>query len=285
MADGCYEQLMIWAARGVVAVGAIFVLAVVQARGAEPAGRPLVVGHRGLLRHAPENTLAGFRAALELRVGFEVDIRRTEDGRLVCLHDETLDRTSNGRGPLNESTYDELGKLDVGEWFDASFRGERIPTADEVFALVAQHSGLRTLVAVDLKATGGGVEESLVRLAQEHKVLARLVFIGTTIEAAEVRARLHAVNSETQLARLASDSTEFDAILSDVTADWVYVRFLPSAADTERIHKAGKRLFIAGPLVAGKENENWSRAAALPIDAILTDYPLELEQSLRKSSP
>src|SRR5215208_6026611 len=63
---------------------------------AEP--RPLVVGHRGLLRHAPENTLANFRACLELRLGFEFDVQATKDGRLVCMHAGTVDRTTNGTG-------------------------------------------------------------------------------------------------------------------------------------------------------------------------------------------
>jgi glycerophosphoryl diester phosphodiesterase len=251
------------------------------AQSAEPASRPLVVGHRGLLKHAPENTLAGFRAALSLRVGIEIDIRRTRDGRLVCLHDESLDRTTSGRGQLTDHSYDDLRKLEAGEWFDPSFRGERIPNADELFTMIAELSRPETLVAVDLKATGHGVEEAIVRLAVEHKVLDRLVFIGATIESAEVRARLHAANSKAPIARLAPSAAEIDEVLADPTATWVYVRFLPTEADVKRIHQAGKRLFIAGPLVAGQELENWSRAAALPLDAILTDYPLELAQRLQ----
>jgi glycerophosphoryl diester phosphodiesterase len=255
------------------------------AHSAEPPARPLVVGHRGLLKHAPENTLAGFRAALSLRVGVEIDIRRTRDGRLVCLHDEILDRTTGGRGQLTDHTFEDLRKLDAGSWFDPSFRGERIPSADELFALIAELAGPESLVAVDLKATGSGVEEALVRLAVEHKILDRLVFIGAAIDSAEVRARLHTTNPKTPIARLAPSAAEIEDVLADPAATWVYVRFLPAKADVERIHQAGKRLFIAGPLVAGEETENWSHAAALPIDAILTDYPLELAQRLRTMSP
>ena len=54
-----------------------------------------VVGHRGLLRESPENTLATFRDCLELRIGFELDVRRSRDGHLVCIHDDTLDRTTH----------------------------------------------------------------------------------------------------------------------------------------------------------------------------------------------
>src|SRR3954471_1374713 len=86
---------------------------------AEP--RPLVVGHRGLMHAAPECTLAGFRACLALRVGFEFDVRRTKDGELVCLHDPTLDRTTGGRGKLADVALAELRQLDAGNRFDSRF--------------------------------------------------------------------------------------------------------------------------------------------------------------------
>jgi glycerophosphoryl diester phosphodiesterase len=65
---------------------------------AEESSHPLIVAHRGLLHHAPENTLANFRACLELRLGFEFDVEQTKDGHLVCIHDGTVDRTTNGTG-------------------------------------------------------------------------------------------------------------------------------------------------------------------------------------------
>src|SRR5262249_48598562 len=75
--------------------------------------RPLVVGHRGLLKHAPENTLCNMRACLELRIGIELDVRRSKDGQLIVLHDDTLDRTTNGKGKACDFTLVELKKLDA----------------------------------------------------------------------------------------------------------------------------------------------------------------------------
>src|SRR3954454_13988697 len=103
------------------------------------AGQPLPVAHRGLLRHAPENTLANFRACLELRLGFEMDVRRCRDGTLVCVHDASVDRTTDGRGAVANLALGELKALDAGSWFHPAFAGERIPTVDEVFALLAHH--------------------------------------------------------------------------------------------------------------------------------------------------
>jgi glycerophosphoryl diester phosphodiesterase len=250
------------------------------AAAAEPA-HPLVVGHRGLLTHAPENTLAAFRACLALRVGFEFDVRRTKEGELVCLHDATLDRTTNGQGKLADRTLAEVRQLDAGAGFDRAFTGERIPTVKEIFALLAEQGTNHSLIAVDMKDTGDGIEAAVVRLAEKHKVLSRLIFIGATIESAEVRRRLHTANAQASTARLAAKPEEIDAALADDDCSWVYVRFLPAGETVERIHRAGKRIFIAGPLVAGEEPENWTKAAELQFDGILTDHPLELKKLRR----
>lgn len=88
------------------------------------ASEPLIVAHRGLLHHAPENTLANFRACLELRLGFEFDVEVTKDGELVCIHDSTLDRTTNGTGKVSEHTLAEIRNLDAGSWFAPKFANE-----------------------------------------------------------------------------------------------------------------------------------------------------------------
>ncbi|MBI3466692.1 MAG: hypothetical protein HY000_27070 [Planctomycetes bacterium] len=85
-------------------------------------------------------------------------------------------------------------------------------------------------------------------------------------------------------AALANSPDQISAVLADATADWVYVRFIPTAEQAAQVHAAGKRLFIAGPNVAGDEAANWRQAAAAGIDAILSDYPLECRQALRPAA-
>src|SRR5437899_10965641 len=75
---------------------------------------PVAVGHRGMVQTHPENTLPGFEACLRAKVSFELDVRRTRDGRLVVLHDATLDRTTTGTGLVADATFDEIRKLDAG---------------------------------------------------------------------------------------------------------------------------------------------------------------------------
>jgi glycerophosphoryl diester phosphodiesterase len=259
----------------------LVVVATVTATDAVNSAEPKLVAHRGLLLHAPENTLANFRACLELHLGFEFDVARAKDGELVCIHDDTVQRTTNGTGKVSELTVAELRNLDAGGWFDAKFSGEKIPTVDEVLKLIAEYPRHDVLIAVDLKAAG--VEQAVVRLAEKHKVLPRLLFIGKTISEPEVRKQIKAASSNAHTAVIANDPTEFPQALAEANADSVYFRYLPSKEQVQAAHDAGKRTFIAGATVSGNVPANWQQAADAGIDGILTDYPLELAACLRKA--
>jgi glycerophosphoryl diester phosphodiesterase len=242
--------------------------------------QPLLVAHRGLLRHAPEDTLANFRACLELRLGFEFDVRRTKDGHLVCIHDETVDRTTNGTGAISEMTLEQIRRLDAGSWFDARFAHEKVPTVEEVFALVGEYRDHDILVAVDLKAEN--VEHDVVQLAEKHKVLDRLLFIGRTISETQVRDAIKRASTRARTAAVANNAAELPGALAASNADWVYVRFIPSREQIEAVHRAQKRAFIAGPAVSGNLPDHWRQAARVGMDSILTDYALELRTTLRQ---
>ncbi len=95
--------------------------------------KPLVIGHRGACAYAPENTLAAFNLAFEMGAdGVELDVTLTQDGVPVVIHDDTVNRTSDGRGLVEEMPLAELKHLDFGKWLDSKFSGERIPTLAEV---------------------------------------------------------------------------------------------------------------------------------------------------------
>ena len=103
----------------------------------------LVAGHRGACRDYPENTMAAFRAALDMGVDqIETDVRMTVDGELVLVHDESVERTTDGMGKVRDFTLEEIKNLDAGSHKDAKFAGERIPTLCELFELVKDHPTL-----------------------------------------------------------------------------------------------------------------------------------------------
>ena len=96
--------------------------------------RPAVIAHRGDKMDAPENTMAAFYMAAEKGAdAIEFDVQLTADGHVVVIHDQTVDRTTNGTGRVSRIQLAALRELDAGTWFSEKFRGERIPTLDEVF--------------------------------------------------------------------------------------------------------------------------------------------------------
>lgn len=100
---------------------------------------PPVIGHRGAAASAPENTLAGFRKAAALGARWvEFDVRLSADGRCILLHDDTVDRTTDGSGRADQMDWDELRRLDAGSWFAPSFAGEPIPSLEETFGVLAE---------------------------------------------------------------------------------------------------------------------------------------------------
>ena len=99
---------------------------------------PRIIAHRGSPRAAPENTLASFRQAATEGASFvEFDAALTADNRVVVFHDDDLDRTSDGHGPLAETLFEATQALDAGSWFAPAFKGELIPTLEEALELFA----------------------------------------------------------------------------------------------------------------------------------------------------
>jgi glycerophosphoryl diester phosphodiesterase len=110
---------------------------------------PIIIAHRGYCRRYPENTLSAFAAAFEAGAQMiELDVSLTKDGQLVVIHDATVNRTTNGRGPVKSYTLEELKRLDAGAWFHRRFSGERIPALADVFDRFAPAG----LVNVEIKS-------------------------------------------------------------------------------------------------------------------------------------
>jgi len=127
----------------------------------------LNIAHRGASGTSPENTLAAFRAAIAAGAAMcELDVQLTRDHALVVIHDDTVDRTTDGQGAVKEMTLAELKRLDAGVSFGATApRGEPIPTLDEVFAVTAGQCALN----IELKS--GQVENEVVALMRKWKAL------------------------------------------------------------------------------------------------------------------
>lgn len=123
-----------------------------------------VVGHRGAAGVEPENTIRGFRYALELGVDYtECDVHLTKDNRLIVMHDETVDRTTNGTGAIRDLTFAEIRSLDAG-------KGEGVPTLSEVLEVVKN----KAILLIELK--GERVEKQAVQTVKKMNMDEQVVF-------------------------------------------------------------------------------------------------------------
>lgn len=132
--------------------------------------RTLTIAHRGASSLAPENTLAAFRKSLELGSdGFELDVQFSKDGKLVVIHDEKVDRTTNGKGLVKDFTLAELKELNAGSWFGPEFAGEKIPALDEV---LGEFQGSDIQINIEIKSgiiLYPGIEKAVVSQVRERK--------------------------------------------------------------------------------------------------------------------
>lgn len=137
----------------------------------------IVAGHRGWKSAYPENTLLAFRAALELGVDMlEFDLRLSKDKAVVVIHDETVDRTTDGTGRVSEYTLAELKKLDAGGWFGIVYEGLKIPTLDELCQLLASYPDVLLNVEVKPGIDAKEAADATIAILKEYGYLSRCVF-------------------------------------------------------------------------------------------------------------
>ncbi len=136
----------------------------------------IIYGHRGASAHAPENTLEAFALSMEMGAeGFELDVHMSKDGELVVIHDETVDRTTDGTGFVRNLTLQQLKELDASASMEG-FKNCRIPTLREVFTLVQD---THHIVNVEIKTDEcdyPGIEEKCLALAKEMGVEERVIY-------------------------------------------------------------------------------------------------------------
>lgn len=139
----------------------------------------IVIAHRGASAYYPENTMAAFRAAADMRAEMvELDVLLSRDGVPVVFHDIELDAHSSGQGMLSSYTLEQLKALDAGSWFDKGFAGVSIPTLEEVLAFAAGTIALNIEIKTEavLDQYEGGVEEKCLRLVEKYNMKGHVLF-------------------------------------------------------------------------------------------------------------
>jgi len=216
-----------------------------------------VLGHRGAPAYEPENTLASFKKAIELGVDqIELDLRFSKDSKLVVIHNEKLDRTTNGKGFVREFTLTELKKLDAG-------KGEKIPTLQEVIDLI-RDKGI--FLQIELKESN--MQRHLLDLIQKNNLEERVMVISFLHE--ELR-KIKELNPKIKTGILIGQKS-IDPLerLRQVRADAVSMRHtLVNKRLVERLHQNNIELTVW----VVNEPRDVRRAIELGVDIIGTDKP------------
>jgi glycerophosphoryl diester phosphodiesterase len=132
---------------------------------------PYWIAHRGAGRLAPENTLAAFRTGLALGWrAFECDVRLSADGQAFLLHDDTLERTTNGHGPAAALDWEALSRLDAGSWHSSAYRGQGLARLEDVAALLLAHGAQ---LNIEIKPPSGAELETGAGVARQTLALWR----------------------------------------------------------------------------------------------------------------
>lgn len=238
--------------------------------------RPTIFAHRGASAYAPENTLAAFELALRQSAdAIELDAKLSADGQVVVIHDQTVERTTNGQGKVNQLTLRQLKELDAGSHFDDSFRGEQIPTLEEVFEAV----GRRAWINVELTnyaSVFDNLPDEAVELVRRHNLEKQVIFSSFNPRAL-LRARK--LLPEVPIALLALPGPAGSWARSWVGCLLAYRALHPEVRDVTpqlvaSVHQRGCLVNV----YTVNQAEVMQRLLAMQVDGIFTDDPVLARQ-------
>jgi glycerophosphoryl diester phosphodiesterase len=242
--------------------------------------KPAIIAHRGASAYAPENTLAAFKLALEQGAdAIELDAKLSADEQVVVIHDQTLDRTTPVSGRVRDFKMADMHKMDAGSHFDIAFRGEPIPTLDEVFKAVGQ----LTYINVELTnyaTPNDKLPDKVSELVRRNKLQQRVFFSSFYIT---TLVRIHRLLPEVPVGLLLASGWRGDLSyfisafllryqslhqkMSDVSLSLVH-----------HMHKKGKSLFV----YTVDQEEDMRRLFEIGVDGIFTPDPILAQKVLGK---
>jgi len=239
--------------------------------GLSAADRVVVIAHRGEHRAHPENTLPAFQAAIDAGADYvELDVRTTSDGRLVLMHDRTVDRTTNGTGAVREMTFDQIRALDAGAKFSPRYAGTKVPSFEEALALAHGKIG----VYVDSKDIAPA---DLVAALTKADMLNPVVIYG----GAGFLKKVQALSPSLKVMPEAGNAATLEKLLADLTPRVVAFDAGDFTGDAIAVAKrAGVDIYVdrLGP---ADNASAWQDAVDRGASGIQTDRPAELVEYLR----
>lgn len=240
--------------------------------------KTLIYAHRGSSSTHPENTMEAFEGALLAGAdGIEFDVQLTKDGIPVIIHDETVDRTTNGKGFVKDYTLSELRELDAGVSFDTTFRGAKVPTLEEFFQWVSKTDMLLNMELKSGIVRYPGIEEIAIQYIEKYRLTERMIISSFNhYSLVEVKQ----LNNKMETAIL---------YMEGIYEPWDYAKkigakglhcFLPVAVP-EIINGAFNAGLAVRPFTVNEEKHIY-QLMKIGCTAIITDYP-ERSRRIRNS--
>lgn len=230
-----------------------------------------IIAHRGSSSAAPENTIAAFDVAVEQGADYiELDVQMTMDQHVVVIHDDTVDRTTNGNGLVKSSTLDQLKKLDAGSWFDQQYTNERIPTLQEILERYSQRIGI--LIEIKHPKRQIGIEKAVARIINRFAYSRHIIIQSFDVHALQ---RIKAFAPSLRTALIIKPDA-FKLTKRKLTTYSSFANCLNMKKTMinkwwiDRIHSFGMEVFIW----TVKDQKTADRIKKYPIDGVVTDNPL-----------
>jgi glycerophosphoryl diester phosphodiesterase len=234
---------------------------------------PIVFAHRGASAYTPENTIAAFELAIQQNADvIELDTKLSADEYVVVIHDQTIDRTTNGQGRVKDFTLAALKELDAGSHYDESYHGEAIPTLDEAFASI----GMRILINIELtnySSPFDSLPEKVAQLISRHALYNQILV--SSFHPIPLR-HFQNLSPSIPIGLLAKPG-----LLGAISRSWIgkaliqYQAMHPEKSDVTqeyvyKVHQAGQRVHT----YTVNSPEEIKKLLSLGVDGIITDDPI-----------
>lgn len=221
-----------------------------------------VIAHRGASGYAPENTMAAFRTAYDMGADMvELDVYVSADGALVVMHDDTVDRTTDGTGRIEDMTLAQIQKLDAGVKFDAKFTGERVPTLDEVLSWAADK------IEVNIEIKGAGCEPGIVELVRKYNMADKVIVSSFHHE---YLAKIRELAPEIPIGALIDDVENLDAIIAVCHPDALHPRYMKlNKKQVKQAHELGLKVNV----YTVNDAVTMRMMLQMGADGVITNYP------------
>lgn len=251
------------------------------------------VAHRGASGHAPEHTIPSYKLGEDMKGDYiEIDLQMTKDGELIAMHDESVDRTTNGTGLVKDYTLEEIKQLDAGSWFNEkypekakkSYEGLQVPTLEEVIQTFGKDA--RYYIETKSPEVYPGMEKELLRVLEKYKLTGvneRSSKVLIQSFSKESLLKMQDLNSNLPLVQLISykeQATISDEDLDELTEYAVGVGMSYTKIDEDYVQQVRSAGLLIHPYTVN-EKEDMERLLDWGVTGMFTNYPDRLNDVLK----